>query len=140
MYLQGNKIIIHFIPSWLMKPGTCCTREQLVICLRWTGEYLMSHEDFIGLYQTDASTIAAAIKDVPLRNLMEYSLCLISTLFIQNHSSSLHCMKIPHKMIVVYTSIRMPFARPMDACNGSLVQILLLANSSNVLQSASLLL
>ena len=42
-------------------------REQLVICLRWTDECLMPHEDFVGLYQidrADASTIAAVVKDV----------------------------------------------------------------------------
>ena len=45
-------------------------REQLVICLRWTDEFLMPHEDFVGLYQidkADASTIAAVVKDVLIR-------------------------------------------------------------------------
>ena len=44
--------------------------EQLVICLRWTDECLMPHEDFVGLYQidrADASTIAAVVKDVLIR-------------------------------------------------------------------------
>lgn len=50
----------------------------MVICLRWADEYLMPHEDFIGLYQidkTDACTIAATIKDVLIRAQMPLDNC-----------------------------------------------------------------
>ena len=53
-------------------------REQLVICLQWTDEFLMPHKDFVGLYQidrADASTIAAVVKDVLIRLQMPLDKC-----------------------------------------------------------------
>ena len=53
-------------------------RERLVICLWWTDEFLMPHEDFGGLYQidrADASTIAVVVKDVLIRLQMPLDKC-----------------------------------------------------------------
>ena len=36
---------------WLTKSAN---QKQFVICLRWTDECLMPHEDFVGLYQIDS--------------------------------------------------------------------------------------
>ena len=35
--------------------------EQVVVCLRWVGEKLEVHEDFVGLYQVEAEKLYGAI-------------------------------------------------------------------------------
>ena len=45
-------------------------KEQFTICMRWVGEDLQDHEDFIGLYQVDginANSLVHAIRDTLLR-------------------------------------------------------------------------
>ena len=44
-------------------------KEQSVFCVHWVDENLISHEDFIGLYEmekTDTTSMVAVIKDVIL--------------------------------------------------------------------------
>ena len=45
-------------------------KEQLVFCLRWVGDDLVIHEDFIGMHpmkDTGADQIVFLIKDILLR-------------------------------------------------------------------------
>ena len=45
-------------------------REQVVFCVPWVDEDLLSLEDFIGLYEmekTDATTMVSVIKDIILK-------------------------------------------------------------------------
>ena len=50
-------------------------REQLVICLRWTDEFLMPHEDFVGLYQIDRADASTVVKDVLILPQMPLDKC-----------------------------------------------------------------
>lgn len=53
-------------------------KEQFTICLRWIGEDLHDHEDFLGLYQMaaiDAHSLVRAIKDTLLRMNIPISDC-----------------------------------------------------------------
>lgn len=48
----------------------CSNREQFVVCLRWVGDDLQVHEDFVGLHvieSIDSATLTAVIKDVLMR-------------------------------------------------------------------------
>ena len=43
----------------------CTGKEQFTVCMRWVGEDLQGHEDFIGLYQVDginANSLVHAIR------------------------------------------------------------------------------
>ena len=45
-------------------------KEQFTICIRWVGEYMQDHEDFVGLYEMakiDADSLVGAIKDTGVR-------------------------------------------------------------------------
>ena len=45
-------------------------KEQFTICIRWVGQDLQDHEDFIGLYEVcsiNADCLSEAIKDTLLR-------------------------------------------------------------------------
>ena len=53
-------------------------REQFTICLRWVGEDVHDHEDFLGLYQManiDANSPVRAIKDTLLHMNIPLSQC-----------------------------------------------------------------
>ena len=53
-------------------------KEQFTINIRWVGEDLEDHEDFIGLYQVasiDANTLVSAVKDTLLRIGLQLSAC-----------------------------------------------------------------
>ena len=53
-------------------------KEQFTICIRWVGDDLVDHEDFIGLYQVDsinAECLTHAIKDTLLRMNISLSNC-----------------------------------------------------------------
>jgi len=53
-------------------------KEQFTICIRWVGDDLVDHEDFIGLYQVDsinAECLTHAIKDTLLRMNISLSSC-----------------------------------------------------------------
>ena len=53
-------------------------KEQFTICMRWVGEDLEDHEDFIGLYQVDnidAKSLVHAIRDTLIRMELHLSQC-----------------------------------------------------------------
>ena len=53
-------------------------KEQFTICVRWVGNDLQDHEDFLGLYQVDsinADTLTIHIKDALLRIGVQLSQC-----------------------------------------------------------------
>ena len=53
-------------------------KEQFTICIRWVGEDLLDHEDFIGLYEVEsihADCLVHAIKDALLRMSVKLSEC-----------------------------------------------------------------
>ena len=53
-------------------------KEQFTINIRWVGEDLQDHEDFIGLYQVesiDANCLVFAIKDALLQMELQLSAC-----------------------------------------------------------------
>ncbi len=53
-------------------------KELFTICIRWVGDDLVDHEDFIGLYQVDsinAECLTHAIKDTLLRMNISLSSC-----------------------------------------------------------------
>ena len=53
-------------------------KEQFTICMRWVGEDLQDHEDFIGLYEVDsidAKSLVLAIRDTLLRMGLFLSQC-----------------------------------------------------------------
>ena len=53
-------------------------KEQFTICIRWVGEDLQDHEDFIGLYEVagiNADCLVQSIKDALLRINVQLSKC-----------------------------------------------------------------
>lgn len=53
-------------------------KEQFTICIRWVGQDLQDHEDFIGLYEVssiNADCLTKAIKDTLLRIGVKISEC-----------------------------------------------------------------
>ena len=84
MALMILRQVSHNIKSsgWYTILADECTdvanREQFTICVRWVGEDLHDHEDFLGLYQMstiDASSLVRAIKDTLLRMNIPLSHC-----------------------------------------------------------------
>ena len=52
--------------------------EQFTICIRWVGEDMQNHEDFVGLYEMtkiDADSLGGAIKDTLVRMNIQLSNC-----------------------------------------------------------------
>ena len=53
-------------------------KEQFTICIRWVGEDMQDHEDFVGLYEMakiDADSLVQAIKDTLVRMNVQLSNC-----------------------------------------------------------------
>ncbi len=53
-------------------------KDQFTVCIRWVGDDLVDHKDFIGLYQIDsikAECLTHAIKDILLRMNINLSNC-----------------------------------------------------------------
>ena len=53
-------------------------KEQFTICMRWVGEDMQDHEDFVGLYEMakiDANSLVRAIKDTLVRMNVQLTNC-----------------------------------------------------------------
>ena len=50
-------------------------KEQFAVCLHWVNESLTAHKDVIGMYNIDANTLTAAIRDVLLRMNLAMAQC-----------------------------------------------------------------
>jgi len=68
--------------GWYTLMADECTdisnKEQFTICIRWVGEDLQVHEDFVGLYEMaeiNADSLVGAIKDSLIRMNMQISNC-----------------------------------------------------------------
>ena len=83
MAQQNLRTIIHELKStfytiMIDETTDASNSEQVVIVIRYVGDDLSVHEEFIGLYQTDslqARSLAAIIKDTLLRLNLKIEYC-----------------------------------------------------------------
>ena len=85
--IMALQILRHMFKSirdsgWYANMADECTdmanKKQFTICIRWAGEDMQDHEDFIGLYEMekiDADSLVGAIKDTLVRMIIQLTNC-----------------------------------------------------------------